>query len=213
MVYKTPTLEYELSAYRHGYKFIAGIDEVGRGPIAGPVVSAALVFDLGIDFDRISYIRDSKQLSDTQRRRIVDELDHEGVDYGLGMVYASDIDEIGIVPATKRSMIKAVAELRMQPDFLLIDAVHLSEINIVQKPIIKGDQRCLSIAAASVVAKVHRDNLMIAADEEYPGYGFAQHKGYPTKSHIQKLIELGPSPIHRVSFEPVRRYSGDKRMQ
>ena len=213
MVYQIPTLEYELLARRNGYKFIAGIDEVGRGPIAGPVVSAALVFDAGIDCDWVSDVRDSKQLSDKQRRRILDGINLEGVNHGLGIVSASDIDKMGIVPATKLSMMRAVENLKVHPDFLLIDAVDLEEIDIEQTSIIKGDQKCLSIAAASIVAKVHRDNLMVAADQEYPGYGFAEHKGYPTRFHIQKLIELGPSPIHRISFAPVRKYIGSNRIQ
>ena len=110
-------------------------------------------------------------------------------------------------------MVQAVGKLKGRPDFLLIDAVDLEETGIDYKSIIKGDQTCLSIAAASIVAKVHRDNLMLIADQDYPGYGFSQHKGYPTKFHVQKLIELGPSPIHRVSFAPVRRYIGDKYIQ
>ena len=213
MVYKIPTLEYEWLALRNGYKVIAGIDEVGRGPIAGPVVSGALVFDDGIDCDWVSDIRDSKQLSDKQRRRILDGINLEGVKHGLGIVSASDIDKMGIVPATKLSMMRAVENLKVHPDFLLIDAVDLEEIDIEHTSIIKGDQKCLSIAAASIVAKVYRDNLMFVADEEYPGYGFAQHKGYPTRFHIQKLIELGPSPIHRISFAPVRKYIGSNRIQ
>lgn len=208
--------------YRHSKKSfwqenmdikLAGVDEVGRGPIAGPVVSGALVFDIGLDLKWVYDIRDSKQLSDKQRRRIVDGMDQEGVNRGLGIVSASEIDKIGIVAATKLSMVQAVGKLKGRPDFLLIDAVDLEETGIDYKSIIKGDQTCLSIAAASIVAKVHRDNLMLIADQDYPGYGFSQHKGYPTKFHVQKLIELGPSPIHRVSFAPVRRYIGDKYIQ
>ena len=213
MGYAIPTFEEEFLARKYGYKTIAGVDEVGRGPIAGPVVSGALVFDLGLDLKWVYDIRDSKQLSDKQRRRIVDGMDQEGVNRGLGIVSASEIDKIGIVAATKLSMVQAVGKLKGRPDFLLIDAVDLEETGIDYKSIIKGDQTCLSIAAASIVAKVHRDNLMLIADQDYPGYGFSQHKGYPTKFHVQKLIELGPSPIHRVSFAPVRRYIGDKYIQ
>ena len=213
MGYAIPTFEEEVLARKYGYKTIAGVDEVGRGPIAGPVVSGALVFDIGLDLKWVYDIRDSKQLSDKQRRRIVDGMDQEGVNRGLGIVSASEIDKIGIVAATKLSMVQAVGKLKGRPDFLLIDAVDLEETGIDYKSIIKGDQTCLSIAAASIVAKVHRDNLMLIADQDYPGYGFSQHKGYPTKFHVQKLIELGPSPIHRVSFAPVRRYIGDKYIQ
>ena len=157
--------------------------------------------------------RPNRNLLGAFPKQIVDGMDQEGVNRGLGIVSASEIDKIGIVAATKLSMVQAVGKLKGRPDFLLIDAVDLEETGIDYKSIIKGDQTCLSIAAASIVAKVHRDNLMLIADQDYPGYGFSQHKGYPTKFHVQKLIELGPSPIHRVSFAPVRRYIGDKYIQ
>ena len=204
MGYAIPTFEEEFLARKYGYKTIAGVDEVGRGPIAGPVVSGALVFDIGLDLKWVYDIRDSKQLSDKQRRRIVDGMDQEGVNRGLGIVSASEIDKIGIVAATKLSMVQAVGKLKGRPDFLLIDAVDLEETGIDYKSIIKGDQTCASIAAASVMAKVTRDKIMLEEDKKYPQYHFAKHKGYPTKNHMEQLKRFGPSPIHRRSFAPVK---------
>jgi len=199
-----PTFDEELIARNSGYFSIAGIDEVGRGPIAGPVVSAAVILETSMFFNWLSKIRDSKQLSHKRRVEIFDSIVSENIPYGIGIVSSSEIDDIGIVEATRKSMIKAVDNLGINPDFLLIDAVSLDKHGIESKSIINGDQLCLSIAAASIVAKVCRDSMMLEEDYNYPGYGFAQNKGYPTKLHMDRLRELGPTPIHRFSFAPVR---------
>jgi ribonuclease HII len=202
-----PSQEEEHKLYSEGYTLIAGIDEAGRGPLAGPVVAAAVVFPHELDGQWQRLVRDSKTLSAVQRERALVYIQDFAKSVGVGASTNEEIDTIGIVKATKNAMSRAISSLTYTPQFLLIDALPLPEIGKPFKAIIKGDSTCLSIAAASIVAKVTRDSIMEQADQRYPGYGFARHKGYPTYAHLAKLAELGPCPIHRRSFSPVRKAS------
>ena len=198
---------YEQKAYREGYRLVAGIDEVGRGCIAGPVAAAAVI--LPADF-YLPGVNDSKLLSKKKRLQMATEIKREAMAWSLVMISSRRIDEKNILQATKEAMRMAVNELRPRPDFLLIDAVRIPDIDIRQYPIIKGDSLSISIACASIVAKVERDCSMEAFDHLYPGYGFSKHKGYATREHILALDHYGPSPIHRGSFEPVKSILGGK---
>jgi ribonuclease HII len=201
---KAPDLQIETGLFSQGYKWIAGIDEVGRGALAGPVVAAAVVIP-GVECT-ISYegIRDSKELSPVERETAFDIIIRWAVDIGVGIVSPQIIDEINILGATRRAMQRAIWNLSCRPDYLLIDGWALPHSSIRQQGIIKGDKRCLSIACASIIAKVIRDKLMSDFDKSFPEYGFAIHKGYGTKKHLLVLSSKGPLSIHRYSFEPVR---------
>ncbi len=179
-----------------GYKYIAGVDEVGRGPLAGPVVTAAVI--LPKDFDVLG-IDDSKKLSEKKREELFDIIMEKAVAVGIGMADEKVIDEINILQATKLAMRKAVEELP-QVDYILFDAMKIDEIDKPQESIIKGDVNILAIAAASIIAKVTRDRMMVEYDEQYPGYAFAKNKGYGTKAHYEGLHAQGMCPIHRRSF-------------
>lgn len=204
MVIQVPTFDEEEKLIAQGYKLIAGVDEVGRGPLAGPVVAAAVILPLGKRPSWLSRVRDSKQLTPSQRESIFDRITESGVTYGLGVVSHEVIDKRGIAPATRLAMRYAIEQLSACPDYLLIDFVRLPGIRIPQKSVVDGDSLCLSIAAASIVAKVSRDRLMVELDSQFPGYGLAQHKGYGTPEHLEALQRLGPCPIHRKTFMPVR---------
>ena len=178
-------------------RYICGIDEVGRGPLAGPVVAGAVILPADCE---ILYLNDSKKLSGKKREVLYDEIMEKALAVGIGMVSPQRIDEINILQATYEAMRMAVGKLSIRPDVLLNDAVTIPEITIPQVPIIKGDEKSVSIAAASIIAKVTRDRLMVEYDEVIPGYDFASNKGYGTKAHIAGLKELGASPIHRRTF-------------
>lgn len=199
-----PSFSEELHLINEGYKLIAGLDEVGRGPLAGPVVAAAVILDPHANDQYYNELRDSKALTGNQRRRIASLITENAIDSGVGCASAAEIDKLGIVRATKCAMLRALATLEIKPDYLLIDALPLPESKLPFNAIIRGDAKCRSISAASIVAKVARDRYMVNTEEVYPGYGFAQHKGYPTQHHLQRLIELGPCLIHRRTFGPVR---------
>lgn len=179
------------------YGTICGIDEAGRGPLCGPVVAAAVILP---DEYNILYINDSKKLSETKREEVYKEIDKYAVAYGVGIVSPERIDEINILQATYEAMRTAIHKLSVTPDILLNDAVTIPMVDIKQVPIIKGDVKSQSIAAASIVAKVTRDHLMEEYDKLYPEYGFAKHKGYGTAAHIKAIKEYGPCPIHRRTF-------------
>ena len=200
---KLPTFDQEAALQAQGYRLIAGVDEVGRGALAGPVMAAAVILPLGVDFPWLGSVRDSKQLSPKQRERVFDLVQRAGIPFGLGSVPHATIDEVGIVQATRMAMAQAVDSLPSRPDFLLVDALSLPEVDLPQKGIIRGDQLSFSIACASIVAKVSRDRQMMELDGMYPGYGLARHKGYGTRQHLQCLGQLGPCAIHRRSFAPV----------
>lgn len=177
--------------------YICGIDEVGRGPFAGPVVAGAVILPKDCD---LLYINDSKKLSEAKREELYDEIINCAVAFGIGSIPPNKIDEINILQATLLAMKQAVSNLKVEPELLLIDAVTIPNISIRQVPIIKGDAKSMSIAAASILAKVTRDRFMVAYDKVFPGYGFADNKGYGSAQHIDALKRLGPTPIHRKSF-------------
>lgn len=179
------------------YGTICGIDEAGRGPLCGPVVAAAVILP---DEYNILYINDSKKLSETKREEVYKEIDKYAVAYGVGIVSPERIDETNILQATYEAMRTAIHKLSVTPDILLNDAVTIPMVDIKQVPIIKGDAKSQSIAAASIMAKVTRDHLMEEYDKLYPEYGFAKHKGYGTAAHIKAIKEYGPCPIHRRTF-------------
>jgi ribonuclease HII len=200
-----PTAEHEQSFLAQGYSRVAGVDEAGRGCWAGPVVAAAVVFSPQIlaQPELLTGVDDSKQLSPAMREAAYERVLAIAAGVGVGVVPAYLIDAYGIVPATRLAMLTALLKLPCAPDALLIDAVPLRELPLPQLALVKGDGRCLSIAAASVVAKVTRDRLMLTADKAFPGYGFAAHKGYGTAIHQRALALHGPSAIHRRSFAPL----------
>ncbi len=179
------------------YSYICGIDEVGRGPLAGPVVAGAVILPKD---EEILYLNDSKQLSAAKRDELYDVIFDKAVAVSLGIVGHERIDEINILQATYEAMRQAIMKLAVKPDILLNDAVTIPQVDIRQVPIIKGDAKSCSIAAASIVAKVTRDRLMVEMDIKYPGYGFASNKGYGSADHIKAIKELGPCPIHRRTF-------------
>ena len=204
MVSQIPTFIEEERLRVQGYRFIAGVDEVGRGPLAGPVVAAAVILPPEKRPSWLSKVRDSKQLTASQRESIFGRVLESGMLFGVGSVSHEVIDERGIAPATRMAMRHAIEQLSIRPDYLLIDFMRLPGVRIPQKSVVDGDSSCLSIAAASIVAKVARDRLMVELDSQFPGYGLAQHKGYGTREHLEALQRLGPCPIHRKTFEPVR---------
>jgi ribonuclease HII len=179
------------------YEYICGIDEVGRGPFAGPVMACAMILPRDCN---ILYINDSKQLSEKKREELYDEIISQAVAFGIGSMPPNQIDEMNILQATYEAMRKAISNLTVKPDILLNDAVTIPGVNIRQIPIIKGDAKSISIAAASIVAKVTRDRLMLAYDKVFPGYDFASNKGYGSAKHIEAIGKLGLTPIHRRSF-------------
>lgn len=191
---------YELRAFERKYKdaaYICGIDEAGRGPLVGPVVAGAVVLPKDCE---ILYINDSKKLTEKKREELYEVIMEQALAVGVGMASAQRIDEINILQATYEAMREAVHNLGITPDILLNDAVTIPQLDIPQEPIVKGDARSISIGAASIIAKVTRDRLMVQFDQAYPGYGFAAHKGYGTKAHIAALRRLGPCEIHRKTF-------------
>jgi ribonuclease HII len=191
----------ERTAREMGYQVVAGIDEVGLGPLAGPAVAAAVVLPIGV---RLPGLDDSKKLKPAERARVDRAIRRRAVALGLGLVGPELIDQDGLIRARQLAMRLAVESLQLPAEYLLVDAWDVPDLALPQMCVIKGDAVCASIMAASVVAKVHRDNLMIEYDREFPGYGFAVHKGYATRAHQQALRALGPSPIHRMSWAPIR---------
>ena len=192
-----PTLEREYVS--RGFSAVAGVDEVGRGPLAGPVVCAAVVMPLS-DALLVAGVNDSKKLSAKKRELLAERIRAAALAYAIEEVGADVIDEINILQATYEAMRMAISQLKVKPDVLLNDAVTIPGVDIPQVPIIKGDAKSVSIAAASIIAKVTRDRLMKEYDKVIPGYDFASNKGYGTKAHLAGLKELGPSPIHRMTF-------------
>jgi ribonuclease HII len=194
--------EYEDALYEKGVTLIAGTDEAGRGPLAGPVVAAAVILRKGA---KIEGVDDSKKLTDKKRRQLIDTIKIEALAVGIGIVSPQEIDQINIYRAAKEAMISAIKALKIKPEYILADAMMLEEaLGIPTESIIKGDQKSASIAAASIVAKVTRDEYMIEMDKLFPMYGFKQHMGYPTKTHIEAIEKYGICPIHRKTFEPIK---------
>ena len=193
----TDMFEFEKKYTAEGYRFICGVDEAGRGPLAGPVCAAAVILPADVD---IPGLNDSKKLSDKKRRDLFPVICEKAVAYGIGFADHREIDEINILQATYLAMERAIANLSVKPDFALIDGNRAKDFGLPLETIVGGDGRSASIAAASVLAKVSRDDLMLQAEQAYPGYGFAVHKGYGTKAHYAALAEKGPCPIHRMTF-------------
>jgi len=200
-----PSWKQERRLWARGCRLIAGVDEVGRGPLAGPVVAAAVALRAPIKARWMGQVRDSKQLSPRARERLDPRIRAAAVDAAVGLAEASEIDDVGIVEATRLAMARAIEGLGGPVDHLLVDAMQLSVNGVPCTAIVHGDALCYSIAAASIVAKVARDRMMAELDAVYPGYGLARHKGYPTPQHLAALERLGPSPLHRRAFAPVRR--------
>ena len=192
-----PDLSFEINLYRHGFAHIAGIDEAGRGCLAGPVVAAAVIFHAGYTIDGVN---DSKKLSHLRREFLFEIIRVNALSIGVGIVDNKEIDKINIYKATINAMKMAVEDLAIHPDFLLIDAVPVKDLPIPQLPIIKGDTLSFTIASASIVAKVTRDRLMAGHHLSFPDYNFKTHKGYGTRDHIERLRQFGPCTLHRESF-------------
>ena len=201
----TPTLEFEERLWTSGTRFVAGIDEAGRGPLAGPVSAAIVIFpaDPGVAM-QLKGVRDSKQMTPPDRETWAAHIKTQALSYAIGFASPHEIDNLGILPATRLAIQRALEALSFYPDHLLLDYLVLPGFPKPQTPLVQGDARSLSIAAASVLAKTSRDSLMCELDLQYPGYGFAAHKGYGTRLHLQALARLGPCPIHRLSFRPLK---------
>lgn len=190
-------MEYEREYLSKGYKLIAGVDEVGRGPLAGPVATACVIMDLE---NLVAGVDDSKKLSEKKREQLYEEIINHAISYKISFRSAEDIDKFNILQATKMCMSDSVNGLEIKPDVVFVDALKLEAVDIEQCSIIKGDAKSYSIACASILAKVARDRLMVKLDDVYSGYNFKKHKGYGTKEHIENLKSLGPCAIHRRTF-------------
>ena len=200
-------LENDLAS--QGYRLIAGVDEVGRGPLAGPVVAACVVWDFSAPFEHgeLALVRDSKLLSAKQRQKLFGLIKERAAAVAIAAVNNRQIDKINILQASLLAMRTSVDKLSVQPNFVLVDGKFaIPKLSLAQSAIVDGDALIFSIAAASIIAKVSRDYLMNQYDSRYPGYGFAAHKGYGTKLHLERLKALGPSPIHRLSFQPLKNW-------
>lgn len=204
-----PTFNEENELLSQGFCLIAGVDEAGRGCLAGPVVAAAVIFPHQVNGSWTEQVLDSKLLSAKKREYLLGFIREAAISIGVGCISHDVIDEINILQATKLAMKHAIGQLVPQPDTLLIDFIKLPDVPFPQKCIIHGDGLCFSIACASIIAKVSRDRMMDELDEKYPGYGLCEHKGYCTAGHISNLNRLGPSPIHRRTFEPIKRMYQD----
>lgn len=208
MASEIPGFAFEQELWQAGLQWIAGIDEAGRGALAGPVVAAAVILPPNSLLDGIwAAVRDSKQLSAQKRQQLEGEVQQQAAAWGVGLVEADVIDQIGIAPATRRAMKIAVEMLSIRPEHLLIDWVKLPEVNIRQQSMIKADARIVSVAAASILAKVHRDRLMIEHAIRFPHYGFASNKGYGAAPHMAAIKQFGGCAIHRYSFAPLNQPS------
>jgi ribonuclease HII len=202
----SPDLKFETPLWQNGILVVAGLDEAGRGAWAGPVSAAAVILPADLDvLQRLAGVRDSKQMSAAARADWAEKIREQALSWGVGFATHAEIDQRGIVPATRLAMTRALEQLSPAPGHLLIDALRLPGIQIAQTALIKGDARSLSIAAASVLAKTARDALLVEMEALYPGYGFARHKGYGTAAHQTALDRLGPCALHRMSFAPLAR--------
>lgn len=201
---QAPSFAEEKMLEAQGYRLIAGVDEVGRGALAGPVVAAAVILPGKINAQWLDEVKESKQLTPARRETFSQRIQEIAISIGIGASSHEVIDARGIIKATRLAMKLAIDQLSPSPQYLLIDYMHLPEVPLPQKGITDGDNLCFSIACASIVAKVARDRLMVEFDRDYPGYGLAAHKGYGTREHLACLHRLGPSSLHRRSFKPVR---------
>jgi ribonuclease HII len=201
-----PTLVEEERLWQAGYSAIAGVDEAGRGALAGPVVAGAVILPPGCAYTGIwAAVKDSKLLSPVQREELAAIIRQQALAWAVGSASAGEIDSLGIAPATRLAMARAIEALIPRPTYLLIDWVRLAQINLPQESFVKGDRRIVSIAAASILAKTYRDAQLVALHADYPHYGFQSHKGYAAPVHLTALSEHGPCPHHRHTFAPIRR--------
>jgi ribonuclease HII len=203
-IHQKPSFNEEEELLARGIRLIAGVDEVGRGSIAGPVVAAAVILPASLSVSWLAEVRDSKELNPAKREILNKHIRETAISFGIGAVSHRLIDTMGIVRASKLAMKLAIERLSPAPQYLLIDYLQLPAVRLPQKGITDGDCKCFSIACASIVAKVARDNMMVKMDRVYSGYRWAENKGYCTEAHLVGLSRLGPSPIHRRTFEPVR---------
>lgn len=199
-------LKYEKELYDKNIKLIAGVDEVGRGPLVGPVVAAAVILPVNYHLEGLN---DSKKLSEKKRNELYPIIIKDAISYGIGVIDSKKIDEVNIYEASRLAMYDAIKNLKVKPEHILVDAMPLY-LDIPSTSIIHGDSLSASIAAASIVAKVTRDNMMYELDKKYPNYGFAKHKGYPTKSHLEALSKYGPLDNYRFTYGPVKKYLSSK---
>ncbi len=201
----TPNLDHERALWANGALWVAGIDEAGRGALCGPVVAAAVILPQIPNLEtELEGVRDSKEMTAAQREAWSITISKKAVSFGVGQAAAPEIDALGIAPATRLAARRALNNLSVRPDHLLLDYFHLPELDLPQTALVKGDARALSIAAASVLAKTRRDAILIKLDAQYPGYGFASHKGYGTQAHRAAIRRFGPTPVHRMTFAPLR---------
>lgn len=194
-------LAFEKELYKEGYTLICGTDEAGRGPLVGPVVAGAVILPLNYHLDGLT---DSKKLSEKKREKFFEIIRQDAIAYGIGIVDAKTIDEINIYEASRLAMKKAIADLKIKPDYILTDAMPILDMDVPVKPIIHGDGLSITIAAASVLAKVTRDHYMYELDKKYPEYEFKKHKGYPTKRHLELIKKYGVTPDYRFTYKPVK---------
>ena len=196
-------LKYEKEAYDKGYSLIGGVDEVGRGPLVGPVVTACVVLPINYQLEGLT---DSKKLSEKKREMFYEQIMKDAISVGIGIVYEDKIDEVNIYEATKLAMYQAINICKIKPEYILIDAMKLEKLDVPSVSIIKGDLKSISISAASVIAKVTRDRMMYELDKKYPMYKFSKNKGYPTKDHVDAIQKYGVLKEHRKTFNPVTKY-------
>lgn len=205
LIPEAPDLSFEQSLWKEGILYVAGIDEAGRGCLAGPVTSAVVILPRLEELSDLFFgVRDSKQLSREVREREQKVIEENSLDWGIGYASNQEIDQYGIVPATRLAVSRALADLDQEPEHLLVDYIELPDNPLPQTRLVKGDARSLSIAAASVLAKTHRDALMITLAERYPAYDLGTNKGYGTAAHREAIQKFGPSPLHRMTFAPIR---------
>ena len=193
--------KYENALYARGIRLVAGTDEAGRGPIAGPVVAAAVI--LPPDFE-LAGVNDSKQVPAKKRELLCAKIKEKALSWAVGMVFPQHLDRINVLNAAWEAMRLALHELTVVPEHVIVDGWPIPELAVAQTPLVKGDSLSISVACASILAKVERDRIMTALDEVFPGYGFARHKGYVTREHVEALLKKGPCQVHRMSFEPVK---------
>jgi ribonuclease HII len=199
----SPDFSFESSLWKNGCHYVAGIDEAGRGALAGPVVAALVIFSPDLSLKMLDGVRDSKEMTPARRDQWAERLRELALAWGIGLATSQEIDGLGIVPATRTAAQRAIDRLHVTPQHILLDYLLLPDSPIPQTSLVKGDARSMSIAAASVIAKTTRDALLYDLDAQYPGYGFARHKGYGTAVHRAAMASRGPSPIHRLSFKPL----------
>jgi len=193
--------EFENKLTELGFEYICGVDEAGRGPLAGPVVAAAVILKKGA---KLEGVNDSKKLTKKKRQALIPLIKDQALAIGVCFVSSEEIDKINILRASRKAMVTAIEQLKIKPDYILSDAMDLQEIDIPFESIIHGDARSISIAAASIIAKETRDDYMLMLDKHYPEYGFKKHFGYPTKAHIEAINNFGISPYHRKTFQPIK---------